>query len=329
MAMSSGPRETMEAASTRIRHPDPASRMAMLHALIRVGRLDEAFEELTPPPGTRAVPVAYEPWHEWWLFGNRAAALRYSGRLGEADELLTMAYHEVMDHPAAEARAYVALWLAGLHLEQGRPVSALRRATESYSPFQQLGRSSVAQRSHGAAAHALAVTGRAEQAATTLAALDALGVPIFAAHMTQLVQARASVAAAAGDLATARAKLEEAADFGEEVGDLVGAAGALHGLARLGHARQVASRLETLAAQIDGEFVAARAAYANAVAARDSQALHEVSRAFEGLGALLYAAEARVEAAAILRRRGHPRDAAADEHRAAQLLSRCEGRPPR
>ena len=243
MAMSNGPRETMEATSTRLRRPDPASRMAMLHALIRMGRLDEAIEELTPPPGTRAVPAPDEPWHQWWLFGNRAAALRYSGRLGEADELLTMAYHEVMDHPAAEARAYVALWLAGLHLEQGRPVSAFRRATESYTLFQQLGRSSVAQRSHGAAAHALAVTGRAEQAATTLASLDALAVPIFAAHMTQLVQARAWVAAAAGDLPTARARLEEAADFGEEVGDLVGAASALHGLARLGHARQVAGRL--------------------------------------------------------------------------------------
>jgi DNA-binding NarL/FixJ family response regulator len=71
--------------------------------------------------------------------------------------------------------------------------------------------------------------------------------------------------------------------------------------------------------------VAARAAYANAVAARDSQALQAVSQAFEGLGALLYAAEASVEAAAMLRRGGHPRDAAADEHRAAQLLSRCEG----
>ena len=87
----------------------------------------------------------------------------------------------------------------------------------------------------------------------------------------------------------------------------------------------MAGRLEHLAAQVDGEFVAARAAYANAVAARDSQALHAVSEAFEGLGALLYAAEANVEAAAVLRRGGRPRDAAADEHRAARLLSRCEG----
>jgi DNA-binding NarL/FixJ family response regulator len=61
------------------------------------------------------------------------------------------------------------------------------------------------------------------------------------------------------------------------------------------------------------------------VAASDSDALHTVSEAFEGLGALLYAAEASVEAAAVSRRGGRPRDAAADEHRAGLLLSRCEG----
>jgi len=324
-AMSSRPRERAKAASTRIQRPDPASRMAVLHALVRMGRLDEAIEQLTPPPGTRAVPAPDEPWHQWILFGLRAAALRYSGRLGEADELLTMAYREIMDHPAAEARAFVTLWFALLHLERGRPVSAFRRASESYTLFQQLGRSSVAQRPYVAAAQALAITGRAEQAAMTLAAVDALAVPIVPDRRTELLEARAWAAAAAGDLPTARAGLEEAADYGEEAGDLVGAASALHGLARLGHARQVAGRLEHLAAQVDGELVAARAAYANAAAAGDGQALQAVSEAFEGLGALLYAAEASIEAAAMLRRGGRPRDAAAGEHRAAQLLSRCEG----
>jgi DNA-binding NarL/FixJ family response regulator len=169
------------------------------------------------------------------------------------------------------------------------------------------------------------MTGRTQRAAETLAALDALAVPIVPPVRTHLLEARAWTAAAAGDLPTARAYLEEAADFGQEVGHLLGAASALHGLARLGQARQVASRLESLAAQMDGEFVRARAAYVNAVAVRDRQALGEVSDAFEGLGAILYAAEASVEAAAALRRNGHPRHAAADEHRAAQLLSRCEG----
>ena len=63
--------------------------------------------------------------------------------------------------------------------------------------------------------------------------------------------------------------------------------------------------------EVDGDLVAARAAYANAIAARDSEALEKVSGDFEVLGANLYAAEARAEAAVLLRRAGRARDAAA------------------
>jgi len=87
----------------------------------------------------------------------------------------------------------------------------------------------------------------------------------------------------------------------------------------------VAGRLDEIAAQLDGGLVVACAACANAVAARCSQALRNVSHAFEGLGAFLYAAEASVESAAVRRRGGPPRDADADDHRAGHLLSRCEG----
>ena len=173
------------------------------------------------------------------------------------------------------------------------------------------------------------MTGQAEQADTTLAAFDALAVPLSPSIRTELLQARAWAAAAAGDLPTARSRLEEAADFGQETGDLVGAASALHGLARLGRARQVAGRLENLAAQVDGELVAARAAYANAVAARDGQALHEVSEAFEGLGALLYAAEASVEAAAMLATRRTSTGSGGRRAPGVAALSRCEELPRR
>jgi DNA-binding NarL/FixJ family response regulator len=116
-----------------------------------------------------------------------------------------------------------------------------------------------------------------------------------------------------------------AADRGEEMGDLLGAAGALHALARLGHARDAAARLAALATQIDGDLVAARAAYASATAGRDSQALRKVSTDFEDMGAALYAAEASAEAAVVLRRAGQARKAAAAEQEAARLLARCEG----
>ncbi len=324
-AISSGPREIVKAASTWTHGPDSALRVVLLQALIRMGRLDEAIDQLTPPLDNRPTPAPDQPWDEWMLFGDRVAALVYSGRFVEADELLTMASREVMGHPVAEARAFVADSFAILHLEQGRPVSAFRRASESITLYQQLGRSRFLPRPYVAATQALALTGQAAKAASTLAALDALALPIWPPTSADLLQARAWTAAAAGELPTARAILKEAADFAEEIGHLVGATSALHALARLGHAHQVAGRLRDLAARVDGELVAARAAYADAVAARDSQALREVSQAFERLGADLYAAEASVESAAVSRRGGRPRDAAADEHRAAQLLGRCEG----
>ncbi|MDT5321467.1 MAG: hypothetical protein QOD88_3989, partial [Mycobacterium sp.] len=70
---------------------------------------------------------------------------------------------------------------------------------------------------------------------------------------------------------------------------------------------------------------AARVAYTNGVAARNADALNKVSSDFEDLGALLYAAEARAEAAVVLRNAGRNRDGAAAERQAARLLARCEG----
>jgi hypothetical protein len=51
--------------------------------------------------------------------------------------------------------------------------------------------------------------------------------------------------------------------------------------------------------EIDGDLAPARAPYANAVAAGDSTALDQVATGFENLGASLYAAEARAEAAVL------------------------------
>jgi DNA-binding CsgD family transcriptional regulator len=216
-------------------------------------------------------------------------------------------------------------WLALLYLEQGRVQSAFRRAAESYTLFQQLGRTYVARWHYGLAAQALALAGQADRATETLASFDALGLPTAPLDQTDLLQARAWTAAAAGDLPAARQQLEAAADHGEEIGDLIGATSALHGLARLGRARHVAARLTDLATHVEGDLVAARAAYASAVADRNSEHLDKVSRDFEDLGAILYAAEARAEAAVVLRRAGDARKAAAAEQHAARLLARCEG----
>jgi DNA-binding CsgD family transcriptional regulator len=297
----------------------------VINNLSRLGRLDEVIRLLSRAPASGAIPAAGESWVRWALFDIRATALIWAGRLPEAEELFTRAQGVVIDQPAAEASAWVSGWLAVLHLEQGRPASAFRLASESCALFQQLGRAFPAQWPFITAAQALALAGQADRAAETLAALDALGLPTVLINETEVLQARAWAAAAAGDLPAARRQLETAADFGEEIGDLIGAAGALHGLARLGHARQVSARLADLATQVDGDLVAARAAYASALAARDSEALGKVAGSFEGLGTILYAAEASAEAAVLLRHAGEPRRAAAAEQKAARLLAHCEG----
>lgn len=305
-----GPRAAVEEASTLLPRPDTgarnAARMVMAYSLIRLGRLTAATEQLGPSADSAAIPALDEPWDRWALFGYRAAALIYRGRLREAEELLTHTYDLAIDQPASQARAVVARWLAVLHLEQGRPMSAFRRASESYTLFRQLGQPYTARFPYGFAALALALVGQADRAAETLAVHDALADTPLLPNETDILQARAWTAAAAGDLPAARDQLEAAAELGEQIGDLIGASSALHGLARLGRAGHVAARLTALVDDIDGDLAAARAAYANAVAAADSVALDQVATEFENLGANLYAAEARAEAA-------------------ARLLARCEG----
>ncbi|MCW2685670.1 MAG: transcriptional regulator, LuxR family [Mycobacterium sp.] len=329
MSTTSGPRATVETASALLEgfgsRPLTAAHVAVSYSLIRLGRLDDAIQLLTPPPDSAAIPESDEPWDQWALFVARVVALVYAGRFGEAEELLTVAYSRVVDQPAAEARAYVAGWFAVLHLETGCAMSAFRRAGESYTLFRQLGRTVPAGLSCVAGAQAFALTGQADRATETLTARDALGLPTVPVTETDLLAARAWTAVAAGNLPAARQLLERAADYGEEVGDLIGATSALHGLARLGQARHVATRLAALADEVDGDLVAARVAYTNGVAARNADALNQVSSDFEDLGALLYAGEARAEAAVVLRHAGRAREGAAAERHAARLLARCEG----
>jgi DNA-binding CsgD family transcriptional regulator len=329
MSTTSGPRATVQTAATMLERsgarPLTAALVAVSYSMIRLGRLNDAIELLASAAGGDAIPESDEPWAQWALFVARVAALAYAGRLGEAEELLTVAYSRVVGKPAAEARAYVAGWFAVLHLEQGRPMSAFRRAGESSALFRQLGRTVQAGMGCVAGAQASALTGQADRAAETLTARDALGLPTVPVTETDLLVARAWTAVAAGNLPGARQLLERAADHAEEVGDLIGATSALHGLARLGQARHVADRLGRLADEVDGDLVAARVAYTNGVAARNPDALNKVSSDFEDLGALLYAAEARAEAAVVLRNTGRNRDGAAAERHAARLLARCEG----
>jgi DNA-binding CsgD family transcriptional regulator len=100
---------------------------------------------------------------------------------------------------------------------------------------------------------------------------------------------------------------------------------ALHDVVRLGAADLVADRLAGLAARWEGALAPLLARHAAACAARDGTELDAVSAGFEGLGMLLYAAEAAVHAAGAHLREGDERRARAGFGRARRLSDSCQG----
>ncbi len=301
-----------------------------LHALlgeclVRTGRVGQAMAFLVPPSGAtvrQGSTVLSEPWSP---FGSHALALIALGHLGDAEGLLAGAQQELSAHPGSPESAIVAASFGALRLEQGRVQAAFLQATSAAALFLDLALPVSARWCEVLSAHALALAGGAPKATQTLAALEALGLPTDMEYEVEVLQARAWALAAGGDMGAARKSLEVAAELGKEVGDLLGATKALHGLARMGRARQVVDDLEALASKVDGELTAARLSYALAAADRDSRALTAAAERFEEVGALLYAAEALGESAVHLRRDGASREAAATQQTAARLLARCEG----
>ena len=206
--------------------------------------------------------------------------------------------------------------------------TAFLQATSAAAVFLDLSLPVSARWCESLAASALALAGVAPRASQTLAALDALDLPTDMRYEVDVLQARAWAWAAGGDMGTARKALEDAVQVGKEVGDLLGVTKALHGMARMGRARQVVADMESLAPQVDGRLTATRLAYVMAAADGDSTALTAVAAEFEDLGTLLYAAEALGESAVHLRRDGASREAAAAQQTGRRLAFLHVARAP-
>ena len=320
-----GPTAALETVPVPLKQ-GPSAMPSSVHAVVgglltRAGHMEQALRVLGPAPSAVPRRVETEPWSP---FANRVFALIGLGRFGEADVLIDAARSDLTAAASSPEGAVVSAVLGALRLEQGRVQSAFLQAAAATGAFLDLGITVAARRCYTLCATALALAGHAAKATETLAELDALALPTDSSYEVEVLQARAWVRAAGGDMATGRQNLETAAALGVEVGDLLGATEALHGLARMGRARQVADQLGELAEQVDGDLTAARVAYARGAARRDSHGLEEAAAQFEALGANLYAAEALGESAVHLLRAGMSREAANSQQRAARLLSRCE-----
>ncbi len=141
----------------------------------------------------------------------------------------------------------------------------------------------------------------------------------------EALRAAAWIRASRGDLDEARGLLVESAESARDHGSFALESDALHDIARLGGATDVAVRLAELAETVEGPLAVARAAHVDALSRGDADALMRASDAFERMGTILMSAEAAADAAVVWRKRGKLRRAAATERRAHGLASRCEG----
>lgn len=325
----SGPEAGADATAGLLRR---AGGRALSHACMvasysfgRLGRIEESLDAAARGQAAQMATAEPLPWYPWYQDAMRCLAYHYAGRFADADALAEAQYREAVQARSVEAQAMFSLvpaWCATG--ERGRAHTAARRTGEVVALSRALGRPVMERLGLLYGALALALAGRVKEAEASLAVLAALPIVCTRHDAVDLIQARAWTAVAAGDLPRAREHLAEAAQLGEEIGDLVGAASAFHGLARLGRAQEVYRPLAAVAVRIEGELAAARVAHTDALARHDGDALAAVSHRFEAMGADLLAAEAAADAAVARRRSGRVRAAAAEERRARALARRCE-----
>lgn len=171
-------------------------------------------------------------------------------------------------------------------------------------------------------AYAAALRGEANVAREAMADSDRAQTTSMAILYPWREQARAWVAACAGQIDAAARTLHELVARLRTDGFAGHELNALHDLVRLGRADEAGEAIERLSGRVDGPLAALVGRHARAAAGADPDGLLAVADGFAGLGLTLYAAEAAAQAVTLVRAR---RSAGA---RLAELLARCEARTP-
>lgn len=302
------------------------SSMPAVVGLSRLGRIDEALAAVEK--GSAAHQRLLEPidWYPWFHHFLRCVALDAAGRFTEATTIASELYTEGVDEHSLEKRAVFAWQLTTSAEARGHPAAAVRYGREAVTLFRELGRESFVQSVLPSLATATALSGSPDAAAKVLASaeLQTADQPLWTPAYLPI--AHAWTAIAAGDHRAGAAAFRRAADQGEDIGDLVGATAALHGLARIGNPRAAVDRLDTHTRAVEGPLIRIRLAHCRAQLAKDATALQTIAQEFSTCGADLLAAEAAADAAVALRRTGRPKAATAAARVAASLAEAC-GRP--
>jgi DNA-binding CsgD family transcriptional regulator len=258
---------------------------------------------------------------------TRAFALFCAGQLRAAEKALTDIYEEVLDQGDLEWLGPVAFLSGLVALHRGRLTEALRWTRESAGIMREVDPQGMLPWAYAFIAQAAGQLGEPEEAAASAASASAAAAasPRGWIYSASIEHGRGWASAAEGVVGQASASFLAAAKMLDSTGNRVAACLDYHDLARVGGAAVAAPRLERLAGESDGEWARACADHAVASAARDGWGLRESAAAFERIGALLFAAEALLEASAAFAAEGRMSSTRTCEGRAHHLLKRCGG----
>ncbi len=300
-------------------------------ALVACGRYDDAIAM-----AARGLQLARPAAGEGWLLAldelaaTQAVAYLWSGRFAAAAGLAESGYQRALN---ARSPPNVALWalvrgqLAGARGMMTEASVWLREAIATLGgpaplhPYQ----GSIARAGLDALARVAALTADPAGAQAALVQAEALAEPPMRLFDTWPGPIHAWMAAARGEIGAAvdlaLSTAAEARRCGQPGCELI----ALHDVARLGAPTRVATRLDELAALVQGDLASLFIRHVQALVAADGAVLDGIAASFAALGANLLAAEAAASAAGAHRRAGRGGSAAASAARAAALAATCEG----
>ena len=297
---------------------------AAVPALGSLGRLSEALAVADRGLAEAGAHPQDLPWGETQLNLVRCQVLLGAGRLAEASAIAEAGYQAAVADGSSERTGGWAGFRGLVAKAEGRVATAeawLREAVallDEQDPYRFM-RWCLAE-----LASVAALAGDQEAAASWLDRADARAGEANRYFDPWVELDKAWVAAAAGELTRAIDLATQAADMARASKQYTLEAAALHDVARLGAPAGVRRRLEELAGLLEGRLAALLASSAVALAADDGAALDRVGAAFQDLGALLLAAEAKAAAARAHRAAGRDASANASQERAAALAAACQ-----
>lgn len=250
-------------------------------------------------------------------------ALVHAGQLELAHALALGAHAEAAQQPSIQVRAWAATLLARSASFVGDISTTSRAAAEAERLWIRSGHEGVAAWCAAGLAQAQVQLGATDEAAETLARLDGYDRSGFGQYEATVPVARAWLAQATGDRATAAAELQRAASLTGSRGQTTLLSWVWHDAARL-DLLSLLPEFETWQ-RPEQAFSAARWDFVRARVTGDGAAMADIGERFEALGARLYAAESFALASAAQRRAGDAKASARLDGRAGALAAELGG----